>query len=237
MKSSCSFLLVAIIWIIAGCQSRNSDLPVDQNVSPKNVTDSRSETSEADFIPSKTDNSKNNSLFVFVGEKLELTRLPYTPGDFDNAFLAKYKVLDKIYGDYLKDTIEFEVYDHHGDPAFAEYRFVLLFVSFDKGKFYHEKYQYFALYKTKDDKWASPYSAYDYQHEYNRNTPIKPVKIEFAEPVYYDVVETDKKFIRKWYPAPYFQVEKNKAKAVYGNYIPELFKLKRNGVLKARDLF
>lgn len=189
------------------------------------------------FVPSQTDNAKQNSLFVFVGEKIEVTQLQHEPGAFDNAFLAKYKVLDKVYGDYLKDTIVFEAYDHYGDPPFSKYKFVLLFVSLHEGKFYHEKYQYFDLYKTKTGKWASSYPTADYKHDYNKNISVKPEKIDFAEDVYYDVSGRDRKSVKEWRPAPYYQVEQGKAKAIYGNYIPELFKLKRDGVLKARELF
>lgn len=114
---------------------------------------------------------------------------------------------------------------------------MLLFVSAHQGKFYHEKYQFFDLYKTTNGKWASPYAVGDYRHAYNKNTPIKPKKIEFTENVYFDVSTWKRKMIREWYSAPYYLVNQGKAKAVYGNYIPELFKLKRNGVLKARELF
>jgi hypothetical protein len=47
----------------------------------------------------------------------------------DNAFRAKYKILQKVYGEYEKDTIIFEVYDHYCFPSFAHYSQVLLYVS------------------------------------------------------------------------------------------------------------
>ncbi|HYE74078.1 MAG TPA: hypothetical protein VEF04_12145 [Blastocatellia bacterium] len=231
IKRACPILLLIVVAMGLGYFNKNLSLAANENVATKQ------DTAKAVFIPSEIDNLKKNSLFVFVGEKIKLAELQPEPGSRDAAFLARYKVLDKVYGDYLKDIIEFKVYDHYGTPPFSKHQVVLLFVSFHEGKFYHEKYQYFALYKTKDGKWASPYSTFDYRHEYNRQTSIKPVKIEFAEPVYYDLTRKDKKLVREWFPAPYYQVENGKAKAIYGNYIPELFKLKRNGVLKARDLF
>jgi hypothetical protein len=189
------------------------------------------------FYPSTIDNEKKNTLFIFVGEKIEVNKLPQDERSMDNGFLAKYKVLDKFYGNYLKDTIEFKAFDHYGDPSFSNHKYVLLFLSFANGQFYHEKYQYFDLYKTKNDKWASSYSVEDYTHEYNKETEIKPEKIEFSKDVYYKLNRKDKAFLDIWYPVPYYQIEKDSAKAIYGNYIPELFKLKRNGVLKARELF
>lgn len=39
------------------------------------------------------------------------------------------------------------------------------------------------------------------------------------------------------YQEPYFKTVGDTANVVYGNYIPELFRLRRDGVLTARDLF
>jgi hypothetical protein len=231
-------LLVTFAAVMTfGCTKSNNAQPANAGDSIKSVTLLNPGDVTSQFIPSQIDNVKSNSLFVFVGEKIEVVELPDREGAFDNAFLAKYKVLDKYYGDYLKDTIEFEVYDHYGEPAFSRHNVVLLFVSFHEGEFYHEKYQYFDLYRAKNGKWARPYSTGDYRHEYNRSTPVKPEKIEFAHDVYYDVSGLGKKAINEWYPAPYYRTTGSKAKAIYGNYVPELFKLKRNGILKACGLF
>ena len=123
---------------------------------------------------------KYNTLFVFIGEKIDVTPIPHKPGNFDNGIKAKYKILQPVYGSYDKDVIEFEAYDHYGTPKFAEYNTVLLFVSEYKGKYYQEKYAFEPLAKTKDGRWAGPYSS-EYGHPYNRHTSIKPEKIDFAE--------------------------------------------------------
>ncbi len=39
------------------------------------------------------------------------------------------------------------------------------------------------------------------------------------------------------YPEPYFKVVGDRAIAIYGNYIEELFRLKKENVLRARELF
>lgn len=228
--------VLAIGVLLSCCSSRKTALTAKQDNST-DIATQKTEGTTTYFSPSKVDNLKKNSLFVFVGEKIEISRLPQKEDAFDVVSLAKYKIIEKIYGDYSKDIIEFEVFDHYGEPRFSKYRYVLLFVSAYKGKLYHEKYQYFDVYKTKDGKWASPYPTDDYKHEYNKNTSIKPVKIEFAEDVSDDVSKMKKATIKEWYPAPYYQINQSKAKAIYGNYIPELFKLKRDGVLKARELF
>ena len=184
------------------------------------------------------ENERNNKLIVFVGEKIEVTELPYKKGDFDSKFHAKYKVLQLVYGKYVKETIEFIAYDHFGTPPFSKYKNVLLFVSEYDEKYYHEKYMFNDVYLTKDGRWAGPYSE-DYLHEYNDSTTVKPEIIEFAEEVSYPVkiVYPDGEEQKFAYPAPYYKTVGDKAIAVYGNYIPELFKLKKDGVLTARQLF
>jgi hypothetical protein len=183
---------------------------------------------------------ENSKYFVFVGEKISLEPVPPKAGEtpFDSQFLAKYRVLEPFRGTYKGTEIEFTVFDHYGTPSFSRHKYVLLYVELHDGHYYHSKYQYSPLYKTKSGKWAAPYSTYDYQHEYNKHTTIKPEIIEFAEPVVVDIPSRlTAKEAKAWYPAPFYKIEGKKAIAVYGNYIDELFRLKQNGVLKARGDF
>src|SRR5688572_6481884 len=103
-------------------------------------------------------NERNNTLFVFVGEKIMVSPIPYEEGDFDSGVKAKYKIIQRVYGKYNKDEIEFEAYDHHGRFAFADYKNVLLYISEYEGKLYQSKYMYDPLFKTKDGRWAGPFS-------------------------------------------------------------------------------
>lgn len=184
------------------------------------------------------ENERKNSLFVFVGEKISFDTIPYEPGDFDNGFRAKYKILERVYGVYPKETIEFEAYDHYGSPPFANYKHVLMYVSEHEGKYYQEKYMFDDVYITKDGRWAGSYSD-EYNHAFNKNTTIKPLKISFVEEVSYPTSykDSEDKTVLLDYPKPYFRIDGDKAIAVYGNYIEELFKLKKDGVLTARELF
>lgn len=199
------------------------------------------QSSHKPLIPKdKTDeNEKKNRLFVFIGEKIEVTALTHKPGHFDNGFKAKYKVLVPVYGYYAGDTVEFEAYDHYGTPAFSKYKNVMLFLSEEKGKYYHEKYQYFDVYKTKDGRWASPYAEDDYEHSYNNDIAVRPEKIEFATEVSYPlkIKNSQGHQVVLSYPEPYFKTTGDKAVAVYGNYTEELFRLKKEGILTARELF
>ncbi len=183
--------------------------------------------------------AENSKYFVFVGEKISVTAVPPKKGEipFDEQFLAKYRVVEPYRGSYDEAEIEFTVFDHHGTPAFASYQHALLYVELHDGKYYHAKYQYSPLYKTKDGRWAGPYDASDYGHQFNRHTAIKPEVIDFLKPVVVDVSSYERSDLEKWFPKPYFRITGSKAIAVYGNYVPELFVLKQNGVLKARGDF
>ena len=74
------FLLFLATFIIAviGCDSPAKS---KNNTSPLIAKDTTNEI------------EKNNTLFVFVGEKIDVSPIPYEPGDFDNGVKAKYKIL------------------------------------------------------------------------------------------------------------------------------------------------
>jgi hypothetical protein len=145
--------------------------------------------------------------------------------------------VQQVYGTFQADTIEFLAFDHYGTPAFSKYKYVMLFVSNENGKLYHEKYQYFDVYKTKSGRWASSYKVGDYEHDYNKNTSVKPEVVDFLNQVSYNIKGRRKDDIEYLFPSPYFKIVRQKAIAVWGNYIEELFELKKGGILKARGIF
>ncbi|MFD3001271.1 hypothetical protein ACFS7Z_12925 [Pontibacter toksunensis] len=176
---------------------------------------------------------EKQKLYVFVGEKINIERFnankkeEVSPGVFkvtismDNAFRARYKVLENVYGNYVGDTIEFEVYEHYGEPPFASYENVLLFVSEHNGKLYHEKYQYFDVYRTKDGDWASPGYPCRFEPEMHRKK-ITFQQVEFKQPVMLEKVIGRKNY---------------KTVVLEGTEVKDLFEIKKQGVLKARGLF
>jgi len=239
MTTILQIIAALILTVLIGCGSQSngtsdhssSDTVVHHNITPSQVDTPRS------FVMNYGANDSNR-LFVFVGEKIEVEALPHKRYSMDNGFKAKYAILQKVYGDFPKDTIEFVAYDHYGIPAFSKFTNVLLFVSADSGTYYHQKYMFNDVYKTKDGRWAGTYTD-DYEHEYNKHTKIKPVKIEFAEKVTYPTKKVDEegRQLTFSYPKPYFKTVGDSAIAVYGNYIEDLFKLKRDGYLTAREIF
>lgn len=182
---------------------------------------------------------EEKGLRVFVGSKISIE--PFEPkySDVpiirDNAFKARYRIVQAIYGNYKTDTIEFEVYDHYGIPAFSTFDNVLLYVSEGKnGKLYHEKYMFSPVYLTKSGKWAGPYESDDYHHPYNKDTRVRPEEIDYVDKVEFSISGLENSQVKENFPAPYFRIEGDKAVSLMGNYVEDLFTLKLNGFLKAR---
>ena len=229
-----------IVTLLLGCSSQPSDTTMGANrdtLLNKSKTTSIIDTPRS-FVKNYGANDSNR-LFVFVGEKILVEPVPLMRGSMDNGFKAKYVVLRKIYGHFPEDTIEFIVYDHYGTPPFSKFKNVLLFVSADSGTYYHQKYMYNDVYKTKDGRWAGTYAREDYEHSYNKHTKIKPIKIDFAQRIVYPITTIDEAGRRLTisYPKPYFKTIGDSAIAVYGNFAEELFALKKTGFLTARGLF
>lgn len=179
---------------------------------------------------------RNNKLFAFVGEKMDVKAEPGGKEySLNNEFTAWYKVVQSVYGKYDSNRIQFTVYDHGGWPEFAKYKNALLFVSEDSGRYIHEKYMYYDVYKTKSGRWAGSYAIHDYT--YHNITTVKPEIIDFKTEVSYPVKTEyqDGSIEEHYYPEPYFKIVGDKAIAIYGNYIEDLFRIKKEGSLS--DLF
>lgn len=182
---------------------------------------------------------KNPNLYVFVGEKISITDCEdvyYCDMiSMDSKFSAIYKIHEMVYGSYCVDTIKFTVYDHYGRPNFGKFQNVLLYVSEYCGEFFHQKYLFTDVYKTTDGRWASPYQFGDYSR-LDSTSKLKPEIVKFEAPIEYDISRFPPEQQIKYYPSPYYRIENNKAIAVYGNYIPELFEIKKKTILKARGI-
>lgn len=191
-----------------------------------------------EYIPCKEENPK---LYVFIGKKINVCyaeRTYYCDAiPFDSKFDAKYEIVENLFGDLKKDTINFVAYDHYGKPEFSEYENVILYVAEYCGELVHVKYQYNDVYKTKDSNWASPYKSLDDDKLDSINIK-KPVKIEFEEEVTFEYGKgTDTLWFQRRFPKPYYETNGFKAKAVYGNYATDIFEIMKKTVLKTRGFF
>ncbi|HEY0770812.1 MAG TPA: hypothetical protein VGD31_10805, partial [Sphingobacteriaceae bacterium] len=176
--------------------------------------------------------------YVFVGEKTRVEQEPTTYYcnriSMDMEFNAEYKIISEIYGDFPKDKIRFKVFDHYGTPAFSEFRYVMLFISEYCGQLYHEKYQYFDVYPTKDGRWASPGDPYQFDNTLHNKLKIKPVK--FKEAVVFSTQPVFGAFRRTEFSKAYFKIEDDKAIATTGTSVQDLFQIKKAGILKYRGI-
>jgi hypothetical protein len=179
-----------------------------------------------------------NKLFAFVGEYVDIYEFDtQTSPDvimLDLGYTAKYKVLKSIYGNYSGEFIEFNAYDHYGFPEFAKFKVALLFVSEENGIIFHQKYQFFDVYKTKGNRWATCGNPYEFEDE------IKPKalkSIEFSPSLEFDISRMSKKYYEEEYPLPIFRIiDTNTAICIKGVYADELFEIKQKTVFKARGI-
>jgi len=184
----------------------------------------------------RCEDSLPSNVYIFVGQKL---KVDHEPDPYycnvlwmDSRFTAEYKILEQKVGQYGRDTMRFTVFDHYGKPNFSKYEHVLLFVSEYCGTLYHDKYQYFELYKTVEGKWASPGDPYKYDSYHRKN--IVAQHIRFADTVWFDVSGLSETSIKQQYPEPFYKIEKQKAIPLMGSYVDDLITVKKERVFKAR---
>lgn len=189
-------------------------------------------------VPREKCEDKNPKHYVVIAEKIEVKRIdPYycdRSFSLDGQYVSKYKLVKTMYGTALPDTINFTAYDHYGTPKFSNYKYVMLFLSEYCGKLYHEKYQFFDVYPTKNGRWARPGDPYRFDK--NLQQAIKPVKLAFKNNLSFDIEDEYDHIIKQEYPEPYFMLTKSKAYPISGVYAEDLLEIKKNGVLKARGV-
>lgn len=186
------------------------------------------------------DSGKGENLLVFVGQKISLDKQPVSHCSdciiMDEHFVANYRILDTVFGDYRGNTIAFDVYDHYGTPAFSTYETVLLFVSRQPdGHWVHEKYQFFDLHQGVDGQWygcGDPYGSYP-----NPRRTVQARPVEFAAPVSYPLKDLKPEQVKRYYPAGYFDIRGGRAWCLKGTTAADLFEAKKQTILAARGIF
>lgn len=178
------------------------------------------------------------NLVVFVGKRVSIQEVLTTsePYPFNQEFLAKYRVVRLLCGDYAGEEIEFTAFDHHGVPAFAEFETVLLYVSRHDGKLVQQKYQFQPVYETAAGGWAGCGDPYAREPALHRGS-IKAVPIKFKRPVLVPIGKLSAKQVAENFPAEFFRRRGDKAECVAGADVADLFEVKRAGVLKSREIF
>ena len=180
------------------------------------------------------------NLIVFVGKKVDVREI-HPPVDsgvvlLDNVFRARYRVLEVLCGQLPAREVEFDAYDHYGTPAFADVENVLLFLSREGGRLVHQKYQYVPVYQTADGAWAGCGDPYQFEPDVHRGS-IRAKPRRYKQPVTFSIRGLSKRQIQERYPAAFFERRGDIVTCRAGASIQELFRVKRNGVLKAREIF
>lgn len=195
------------------------------------------------FTPSLADDNApayGENLLAFIGQKIGLSEQASSACKdciiMDAHYLATYRIVDIVYGNYRRGSITFDVYDHYGTPAFSRYETVLLFVSQQRdGTWMHEKYQYYDLHKGVDGEW---YGCGDpYQRAPHRRGTVQARPVQFPEPVSYLLDDLDAKQVEHYYPADYFEIRNGRAYCMKGTPVKALFEAKKETVLAARGIF
>ena len=175
---------------------------------------------------------------VFVGEYISVEEFDYVcPEDaicMDLGFKAKYRVLNKLYGEYAGETIDFIAYDHYGFPDFARFKTVMLFVKMNGSAAYHEKYRYYEVHPTQNGSWAYCGDPYD---EETSPANRRMTNIAFEPNYVVDFIQSfNSDYVKRSYKAPVYSIEGDKVFCEQGVYINDLFRLERETVLKAREM-
>jgi len=183
---------------------------------------------------------KGENLLVFVGQKIGLAEQKAPSCDncimLDSHYVAEYRILETVHGNYRGNTITFDVYDHYGAPAFSRFDTVLLYVSRrPDGSWVHEKYQFNDLYKGRDGEWygcGDPYGSAPHPPR-----TVRAQAVEFATPVSYPLDGMSREKIERFYPAGYFEIRDGRAVCLLGTSVAGLFEAKKETVLAARGIF
>lgn len=168
---------------------------------------------------------RNNSMFVFVGERINILDT-----------IARYKVLQRIYGCYAQDTITFtplSAYGWHED--FGLHETAMLYVIKKENEY--RIWRFDNVYMTKSGKWASPYLS-QHANDYVR-LKITPRRVDFTNEV---VISTEFNFDYETeeylqYSHPFYWTTGNKTIADYGIFAEDLFTLKKETVLTEAGYF
>ncbi|MEI3789847.1 MULTISPECIES: hypothetical protein [unclassified Chryseobacterium] len=172
--------------------------------------------------------TKEDSLIVFVGEKISVQS--YSPLKIDNdsvkivylnyAIKARYRIFQKLNGNYENNIIDFISFDHNGDFYFTKPKYVLLFVRKGKdGNFYHLKHQYHPVAKTTDGKWACRGNDIRLNKDIINKVTFESMTFENS----FSYLINNKKRLRKRFPKSLYKKENNRMVPIMGVRVDQIF--------------
>jgi len=145
-------ILLILLPVITSCQTlETASASVDTSINLYAFVGKR--ISIVAFDPTKRFRNENPpKIDSLTGDTIVMKMRIY----MDQAFIAKYRVVQEVYNRLSVDTVEFEVYDHWGMPHFEKYQTVLLYISKSEDglRYVHQKYQFDELRKTRKNFWV-----------------------------------------------------------------------------------
>jgi len=107
-----------------------------------------------------------DGILVFVGERIAVFQREYDcPSDsicMDGHYVARYRIIEILQGDYDGDTIDFFANDHYGMPKFSKHKAVLLYLQQHNKNIGHMKYEYNIVNPLRDGGWGICTDIYEY---------------------------------------------------------------------------
>ncbi len=174
------------------------------------------------FSMNSSSQNKSDKLLVFVGNMISSYSISKNS---DGYVKLKYKILEKTYGNYDEDTIDFFAYYDVDKLKFTRYKNCLLFLLQDGGTFYKMADPVYEVYRTLDGRWANGAKSWNYGPDIQ--TSIKPRRLQFKDSPNIDLTGLSQQEIDHWYPAKYYERKGSVAIPVFGSYTDELVEINK----------
>jgi hypothetical protein len=201
-------------------------------------------------------NEGNEELLVFVGKFIDIKELPdqcpptqpiedaskEEEGErelgavciqFDALYEARYEVVDGLVGSRFPRELSFRIADHYGFPAFAEYRYALLYVQVGPEGAWLEKYQGYPVHRTVGGSWAAcgnPFPTAD------DTAPASLRSIDFADDMGTVGEFSSAGLERRFIDDRYLSIVNGRIRCRMGVAIEDLYDAVRTGVMAAREI-
>lgn len=198
----------------------------------------------------------NEELLVFVGKFIDIEELPdqcppthpvedagaEEDGErglgavciqFDALYEARYEVVDGLVGSRFPRELSFRVADHYGFPAFAEYRYALLYVQVGAEGSWLEKYQGYPVHRTVGGSWAAcgnPFSTPD------DTAPAALRSMDFVDDLGMVGEFSSAGVARRFIDQRYVSIVDGRIRCRLGVAIGDLYDAVRTGVMAAREI-
>ena len=179
-------------------------------------------------------------LFVFIGELLEAKTIAARENYNDPRFSVKYKILERVCGNYTGDTITFNIVSTDYDSSFKRDKHLLLILIKDTAE--NEDYHlwgrlYYDVFKTTSGQWAGVRMPKNDAIYAGQKARLTPVQIKFSKDAYYSTKGMTREEADIAFPERFFTMKKDKAIPLLGNSIAEIFQYEKMTTLSNENIY